>query len=187
MKASFNRAIPLGLILVLQFIVHNAWGQVNTIRLGYGFFQADENRLEERIHNATPNFVMKANYARHVYKIISIQFTTGYASYVASDKRLNPQNPTNPEKDYQRISFSLGPQIELFTWKDFHFSTGFDLGYHFANDQTVRSDRYEANYFDYSINLLNLFYQYKGFQIGIESHVGSNMYSKMFVSAGFTF
>jgi hypothetical protein len=177
----------MGLLLALSLIVNLVWAQENAFTLGYGFFQADENKLLEQQHYGTPNLVLQMDYERKLSDFIGLRTTVGYSDYTVVNQSLNIITPTFQYRTYERVSISIGPQFTLFHAGSFRFSSGFDVGYHFGSDETVSSDANEASYWDYDINVLNVFYNYHGFLLGLETYIGSNMYSNVFVSAGYAF
>jgi hypothetical protein len=174
-------------LLINYCWVFSLHSQVNQIKFGYGFLQADDSRIEERQHFTISNSAYKIDYTRHIYKNIGLRATLGYSNYDVLGGEIDSVTQRSTQRPYKRILTALGTQIGLFEVQRFQFSTGFDIGYHFANDQTVRSDAHEASYFDYNINLLNVFYNYNGFLLGVETYIGSNMYSNVFFSVGYAF
>jgi hypothetical protein len=175
------------LFIVFLLSTVDAVSQNNTFTFGYGFLQADENKILEQQHWSYPGIVMHLDYERKLNSLVGVRTTIGYSDYTVLNQSLNIVNPTFEYRQYERISISVGPQFTLFSGKGFSFSSGFDIGYHFGSDETVRSDAYESSYWDYGINLLNVFYNYNGFLLGVETYVGSNMYSNVFISVGYTF
>jgi hypothetical protein len=159
-------------------------GQVNNISIGYGLNIADNEVFTTRGHYIVANnLVMKASYTRNIYEFIHGKIDVGYADYDVVNGFLSVQEPTFTEKTYKRISVSIGPVFKLLTVKRFTFLSGFNAGYHFGNDHTVIL----RPYFDYAINPLSITYTFKGFSVVVDSYIGSNMYSNVFIGLGYSF
>jgi len=78
--------------------------------------------------------------------------------------------------------------FKLFSVKRFTFLSGFNAGYHYGNDHTVSGGNNKfASYFDMAINPLSICYQLKGFTIDLDTYIGSNKYSNVFIGLGYSF
>lgn len=162
--------------------------QQNFITACYGLNIADNDIFLERDHYIVSNtLVLKASYARNITDFIRGKVDIGYADYIVVNGSLSFFEPTFREKSYQRLSVSIGPVFKLFSVQRFSFLSGFNVGYHFGNNHTVSNgDNYDS-YFDYAINPLSIMYVINGFTIEVDSYIGSNMYSNVFVGLGYSF
>jgi hypothetical protein len=158
--------------------------QQNFITAGYGLNIADNDIFLERDHYiVSNNLVLKASYARSITDFIRGKVDIAYADYDVINGSLSAIEPTFREKSYQRWSLSFGPVFKILSIKNFTFLSGFNAGCHFGNDLTVSIDPY----FDYAINPLSITYEYKGVTVAIDSYIGSNMYSNVYIGLGYSF
>lgn len=175
------KSLLLFIALVFAIVLR---GQVNSIAIGYGLNIADNEVFTTRGHYiVSNNLVLKASYIRDINEFIRGKIDVAYADYVVVNGFLSTLEPTFTEKPIQRLSVSIGPQFKLLTVKRFAFLSGFNAGYHFGNDHSVIL----RPYFDYAINPLSVTYTLKGLTLGVDTYIGSNMYSNVFVGLGYTF
>lgn len=174
-------------IFLFLAIAIGAQAQKNSLMVGYGLNAGDEKIFRERDHYiVNKNLVANLCYTREVHEYFSLQANLAYADYDVINAGLE-YSPDFIERPFTRISVSVGAQFRLLRSGNFTFLSGFNGGYHWGSDETVRSDYYTSSYWDYAINPLSITYAIKGFTVAVDSYIGSNMYSNVFVGLGYSF
>lgn len=162
--------------------------QKTQISLGYGLNTADDAYFDERGYLLEDkNLNSKLSVSHFLNDFIRLKADFVYSNYTIS--QLWSNSPLSVNEEYQRISGSIGPQFRIWKIKDFEFYSGFNLGWHYnSNPEVQKTDfRPVSIYFNYGINPISVSYFVNNFSIDLDTYVGTNMYSNVFIGLGYRF